>query len=339
MMKHVTTLIEHPYFLDACKEAQDLLGSARRGFVGRVCAPSGSGKSEVIIRAAQAVCAAPHLWEGGKVPIAFARASRPNGGRFSPKHLCARTWLGIHFPDLRWLITGRPGHSDEREERSIAQEETQLYRAVRHGKNEEGLWEDIREGAISRKVRYVIVEDAHAMTGVSKHINPADHVQPWIAFAEDTGVVVIFVGTNGLMKLWDGEDEAQRRARSVFVKRYRIDTPEEATDFGKLLRDISSHYSWKGTYDPVRDGEFIYLLTMGIYGQIQTLFDNASARARVRGAPGIDQFDIRGAASSDALLKKCVRSAMEYDRLIRPATLDDARRVWAEVNAEMQLAA
>ncbi len=69
------------------------------------------------------------------------------------------------------------------------------------------------------------------------------------------------------------------------------------------------------------------LLTLGVYGQIQALFERAKLRAKERGSAAIGAADLHRAAMNAVDLRKLVDNVTQFDVATRAVSLDEAKEI------------
>lgn len=330
MTPATTQLIPHAGFSEAVAATEAMLLNSRPGSLCRLVGLTGVGKSEVAMRVAQTIAGPRKAWAKGTLPVVFARATKADRGRFSPKTFAATVYAACMRPDLRWTESVQlAGIPDAMAEESSLATDSAFWRDFRAATSEAALRTAVEDNCIIRRTALIVIEDVHAMCACSRTVRPSDFVQPWMAACERVGVTALFVGTSAMYELWDGEGEIARRTKTVYMRRYQMSSKADREDFGAAIRTLSLSFSWE-KYDPVRDIETIYLATMGVFGQMLALFERAKARAAGYGRNGISRADLQASVPNDYELKRMAQLAVSFDSLARPADLETARSIYSD---------
>ncbi len=181
-----------------------------------------------------------------------------------------------------------------------------------------------------RQVKAVIIDDANAMGVVRGRDNPSDFLQPWVTAAESAGVKLIVVGTPGMAVLWDGEGEIHRRAQTVYVYRYLLESEGDRKAFTSLLLNLTSTSQWEG-FDVRKHAGEIYHVTFGVYGQVKALLSRAESAALGRGSSKVSLDDLRSCFPNPYELRRMAERSAEFDALSAPSSISDGNSIYAEV--------
>jgi len=329
-------LIPHAGFAEAVSATEAMLLNSRPGSLCRLVGLTGIGKSEVAMRAARTIAGPRAAWPEGSLPVVFARATKADRGRFSPKAFAETMFAACMRPDLRWTeCHGVAGMPDRIAEQSLLTTQSEFWQNFRSKTNETALRTAFEENCIARRTALVVIEDVHAMCSCTRNVRPSDFVQPWMASFERVGVTALFVGTPAMYELWDGEGEIARRSKAVYMRRYQTTSKSDREDFGAAIKTLSLDYAW-GAYEPIQDIETIYLATMGVFGQVLALFDRARVRAAGFGRDTIARADLQASVPNDHELMRMANLAASFDRLARPADIEAARKIYSAATEPSQ---
>lgn len=325
------SIIRHEIFKASLGQLRAHIDKAEKGSLIRCCGLTGSGKSELAVLVARHFAGAPAVWQSGKVPAVFLRATKEDRGRFSPKEFAASAFSAIRTPDLRWAFESeRAGLPDEMAAKLAAGLKEGFWRELKHSTNEGVLRRSFQEQAVERGALLWIFEDSHNMCAKTRNVRPADFLQPWMAAVEKAGAIGLFLGTSAMWELWDGEGEISRRCSSIYVPRYKSTTKPERKAFLAVIRILAERYQWDQC-DPIRQGELIYLVSLGVFGQIKKFFDDAAARAHGQGRSSIRIDDLLSCVPNEQELRRRKELAAHFDSLAEPASLKTARTLHAEL--------
>lgn len=204
------------------------------------------------------------------------------------------------------------------------------YVAARQANDETALRMACFEAWKARHVKYVFVDDAHAMTVVSKHERPSDFVQPWIVAAEEAGVTLIFVGTPAMRLLWDGEGEIRRRSRTVYVRRYRKHNVAERKEFIRIVQTLTAEPNWRDV--PRRAlWSTLFYASFGVFGELKKLIEDTAFNADARGSESVSISDVESAIPSKSILTAAAVRASEFDVISSPASLEELEEIYQEI--------
>lgn len=331
-----TSIIAHPAFVTALNAVQARVAGAPPGSVIRVCGLTGAGKTEILYALARKISGDPTRWASGTLPVAVVRATKADRGRFSTKHFATRMLAAVQEPDLRWTRSAdAAGIESVAEQRAAKVQQSSFWASVRERKNETDLRMGCERCWVERGVEVVLVDDTNAMTAVRGSENPSDYLQPWVVATETTGKKLVLFGTSSMHALWDGEGELQRRAKTIYLQRYRLESVEDRKLFVAMLLKMTSTPAWSEV-NIAKIAEELYFYTLGVFGQVKKRLDDALDTAIADGREKVTRNDVRSVFPNAVELRRLVERVAEYDALAAPASLSLAKNIYAKTMLRAQ---
>lgn len=321
-------LVKHPIYEEALGMQEALILKDSPGSLFRLVGPAGVGKSEVGISIARSLAGPLEAWTPQTLPVAIVRSRKVEQGRFSPKWFAGAVYTAVNSPDVRWAESKEAGFADLLNE-SMESRRSGIASLRKRGKDpvEHELRDAAQEHLASRQTKLLIIEDAHTMTAASRLDDPADYINPWVALAEEVGTKVLFVGTGAMLRLWDAENEFNRRSPIVFMDRYDVEDPIHRRQFAGLVYKAAERYRWKSASLLRKEMESLYFFTLGCVAHLIKLLDVAEAHAKTMGRDAIEACDLRSAAPTRDQLQHQWDAIRRFEKDSQRATLEEAKKM------------
>lgn len=323
-------LVQHPAFKKGFEEVKTNVLSSPPGSIHRVFGLTGAGKTEIALALARTIAGHPSSWPTGSLPVAIARATKSEAGRFSTKYFATCMHAAVNEPDLRWAYRKEEeaGLEPELQEHSQSLQRTKFWCDLRSNSNESKLRDGCLTSWKERRVRVVLVDDANAIASVKGRASPSDYLQPWVAAAEESRTTLVFFGTSIMKSLWDGEGEINRRAQTVYVGRYRLESEAERKLFISMLVNLTSAPAWKDL-NIRKMAEEIYYYTFGVFGQAKKLVNDTVDAAKACGRDRVTKDDLRYVLPNADDLRLMAERVAVYDLLSDSASLETAKKIYS----------
>lgn len=321
-------LIRHALFDAAREDLFDVVSTADSGSLVRFIGLSGTGKSEIALLVMRKLAGPPKYWGLG-IPAMLTRAVKAEQSRFSSKHLTARLLAGMYEPDIRWAIDNKiSGTPEAIAIAEAARDSTEFWKSVRQAKSETNMLDAFIKSATLRQLKFIFIEESHAMCAVKKNIKPADYMQSLMSLASDIKCVIVFLGTPRMKALWTDEGELRRRTRTVYLNRYRVDNEVHRSEFARLVRTLAQRYPLAGGELSDVSVESLYYGSFGIVGEIKAHLNRAKQISRQRSRQTIDEEDIGRALYGEQELRELAAEAAFFDLSSQGGSLSQAKKIY-----------
>ena len=283
--------IRHTNFYRAFQLAFTFATSCPPGTLVFVTGPSGAGKSTLKIELFESMYGAPVSWQKGEIPVICVRASNSEAGYFSSKDFYTRmlTALGDPF---------RGGARDEVERNGLTLDRADpaLIRAaaeaIRLPMTEMHIRRTIERLARVRGLKAILIDEAQSMCLTHWNRSPSDHLESLKCLAEEIGVVIYFFGTYDLLQVWNHSSQLNRRSRLIHLERYLESNELNRDDFCKVLAQLVRSVDFLELKILSKHAAQILEWTLGIFGEVEGLFERARDLAVVAGRKMVEWDDI-----------------------------------------------
>jgi hypothetical protein len=299
-----------------------------RGQLVFVVGLSGAGKSEIRYSAMRAFAGPPDRWAKGQLPAIAVRATPSDRSFFNPKEFITRTYMELREPDLSWVRHRNDVISpDQVHLRADDRLKSPLWTNIRFNSTAHRIRMYVEQMALARHVRAFFVEEAASLTYTHMGKHPIDHMVSLMCLAEEIDATMVLFGVPKMAALWEGHAEVHRRARFVFVERYRVDNREDEKNFQRLVLTVASRYRFSKS-DLIRKCmDLAYATSAGVYGELDAYFRRADDIRAVEEAPAINKEHLERAVSSERALETLHRDAALFDLLQEPARAAVIRKI------------
>lgn len=298
-------LIMHRNFEQPKSELKRAIEGAKPGDLIFVVGPTGVGKTTIRQAVMRDIVGNPAHWGAGRLPAIEVLALLSSNAYFSSFGLVESLLGELFAPDLHWLLDGDPGSPAVLQIISEVAESRKQWEALpRLKQSERKMWEQFREVARHRSMRVASIDQAAALCTNHANTSPADHILHLMSIAEKGRFNFLFSGVHQTAELWSTRPEIRRRSHIVWISPYSYDRQADRDPFLRLLLTLGNRYRFSKPgllHDMAAD---IVAATAGIYGIIEKLLEDASAKSVKAGRVVITRSDIEDSVYADADLTK-----------------------------------
>lgn len=282
--RHHVPTIEHPKYMEALELCYAHINRAEEGSMVLVTGMSGSGKGTIAAEIVRRLTEKNPMLNDWDMPIVEMIATNSENAYYSSKDTVSRLLN----------VLKDPFHSVGREEvleKVGIRASPASHRSITEGTMRQRVTRLLK----GRNVRYLIIDEADMMCVIKKSgRDEADHLESWRLLALDAEVVIVFLATFRILKLWDRTSQFTRKMPTVHVQRYVIEIDEDVESFVGLIEQMCDFYRIaKGEREKIiKNAAAIMTATGGVFGQLKGLFDRADERAEAMGRKTISLTDI-----------------------------------------------
>lgn len=274
-------VIQHPAYEAPRKRLREVLDEHRPGHMVFIIGPSGVGKTTLRRSVMQEMFGNPARWGKGRIPAVETFAMLPHGAYFSSRELARSLLDELHAPTLDWLLTGSSLSASAKadiQEKIAECAKTWEFLRPRYATEGE-YWGMFRRSLRARGCLYVSIDQVTALLVNHRDTSPADHTLHLMALAEATGVMFIMTGVHNASRLWAVHSELRRRVVTIWVPPYSDKRREDRDAFLRLLKSLSTRYSFSKNDLLLRMASDILAATGGVFAEVVQLLERAKARS------------------------------------------------------------
>lgn len=259
-------VISHPKLEDMLTEI-DLWLHLPRPYLLYVIGPTGIGKTtlrQILHRRYQQQAANDPDYPDGWIPVAGYRTIAPSNGKFDNTANYRRALTAIGEPLIDYK-THRP--------------QPGLVRARPGSPRENDFRDSVVSGLRERHVQLFWVDEAQHMAKAGSGKTALEHADLFKSLQDDVKIPVILFGAYDLYELSTLHAQLIRRSQPLHFRRYRIDIPEEASQFRNVLHTFQTKLPIPCEVDLVDRMEICYQESLGCVGLLQQWLEKALLRA------------------------------------------------------------
>lgn len=321
-------MILHPAFEQARAGLLRALKTDVPGQLIFVIGLSGAGKSEIRYAVMPEFAGDPRTWSKGEIPAIAVRATPSDRSNFSSKEFASRLYLEILEPSLAWLNERDMVEDADRGHIHADERLTDpFWRNLRSHYTEHQLRASFERMAVARHLRGIFVEEAASITYTQSRKHPGDHMVNYMCLAEEIAATLVLFGVPRMAALWEGNAEIRRRARFVFVDRYRIQDKSDCTSFARLAVSLAGGYRFSRADLLTGNLGLAYAASAGVCGELKGYLLRADDLRAGEGLEAIHKRHLEEAIYSTKELDTLHRDADAFDALRESAALSSLKRL------------
>lgn len=304
MSSQKSHIVLHPAYQHALFAIQEAFKDPIRGQLIFVLGLSGSGKSELRYSQMRSFAGPVSTWGKGHLPAIAVRATPSSRSYFSPKEFMMRIYMELTEPNIGWLRDRNEiDDPDLIHMRADSVLRSPIWKDIRRNITEYKARGYVEKLAVERHLRSMFIEEAASITYNHRDKSPVDHMISLMCLAEEIDVTMALFGVPRVAWLWEGDAQIRRRARFVYVDRYRLDKLEDRKDFERLVVTISLRYRFSRSDTIRKCMDLFYVSSAGIYGELQNYLRRADDIRAIEESPAITKVHLERAVHSEAALE------------------------------------
>lgn len=313
-------IVLHPAFERARKGLLRAMDTDTPGQLVFVIGLSGVGKSEIRYASMPIFAKNPDTWGTGRIPAIAVRATPSDRSYFSSKEFASRLYMEISEPDVGWLAQRVTiDDPDQGHLHAESRLTDPFWRKMRRRSTEHDLRGCFEKEAVARGLRAIFVEEAASLTHTHARKDPVDHMVSYMCLAEEINATLVLFGVPRMAALWKGNAEIRRRARFVYVDRYRFQNKGDRTSFERLAVSLARDYSFSKADLLRRNLDLAYAASAGVFGELKAYLLRADDLRAGDGKGAIQQSHLEDAIYPESELETLHQEAAAFDELRRPA--------------------
>ena len=308
-------LIRHAAYVAARRDLVRAIHQALPGTIVFVVGMPGAGKTELRKDVMNEFAGDLAQWGTGRVPLVGVRAAPTDRSYFSPKDFQARLRAELQTPLLDWYSPKNEAAMAALEafKQEIAQAR-EIWTERRRGDSENAMRWEFEQGARTRCVKYLFVDQAGSMARTQRGHEPHEHMYSLMCEAEEIPLVLVMIGTHRAAALWEGDSEIGRRSQKVIFRRYG-NTENDLFDLLRLCANLTRDLRFEKNAAPAQAIHLVYHATCGVFDEVRTFYQRAQSCSETEGTGAITLKHLESAVRSPRELEALYNACKKFDQI------------------------
>jgi hypothetical protein len=257
-----------------------------------VVGPSGAGKSTLRIHLEKTSYRTDDRSSRNQIPLVSALAANAESGYFSSKDFYSRLLDQVGDPFRRVGVFAGAQQTKDMTPGQLDFLGEEFWSTIRVSATETKIRRAFEYLAKAVRVRTIFVDEAQSMCLTHINRSPSDHLESLKLLAEKLGIIIFLFGTYDLLEIWNHSAQLNRRCRLIHLRRYDEDIEEDRNAFFAVLRMYSKALALEEPRLLDRHAKDILAWTLGVFGEVDGLFERARLAALSQGRDSLRWQDL-----------------------------------------------
>lgn len=299
--------LEHAHFQAWNREAQVCITHASKGTLIFVVGPSGAGKSTLRAHLERTSYRTDDHTSRNQIPLVSVLAANAESGYFSSKDFYSRLLDQVGDPFRRVGVSTGTQQAKAMTPEQLTFLGEEFWSSIRVPMTETKIRRAFEYLAIAVHLQAIFVDEAHSMCLTHINRSPSDHLESLKILAEKLGIIIFLFGTYDLLEIWNHSAQLNRRCRLIHLRRYDEDIEEDRNAFFAVLRMYSKAVGFEEPRTLDRHAKDVLVWTLGVFGEVDGLFERAKLAALSRGRHLLRWQDIEAAKYTPVQMERLKR--------------------------------